>query len=274
MKAQANGVLNLSTLDGWWDEAWELGIRHGSEIGWAIGKGETYSDPARQDEVEAEALYDLMEGEIVPAFYERRADGLPRKWIARMKSSIALLCPEFNMHRMVKQYTNDYYLVAHDRYSKLKDGGASEAKHMAAWLRRVEEAWPCLRVESVEDSVPEMDLGDRVQLSARIFLNGLSPDDVVVESVLGRVSASGEIGEFTTTRMQPCGPGENERYGFQCSLEPKGQSGLYGYAVRVLPKHPQSLSRFLPGLIAWAANGLTVHDRVAVAAACGGRSES
>jgi starch phosphorylase len=124
-----------------------------------------------------------------------------------MKSSIALLCPEFNMHRMVKQYTNDYYLVAHDRYRDLNGESGCRAKDMAAWLSRVEEAWPRLRVESVEDSVPEMDLGDRVQVSARVFLDALSPDDVVVESVLGRVGGNGEIGEFTTTPMQPCGAG-------------------------------------------------------------------
>jgi len=101
------------------DEAWELGIRHNAEIGWAIGRGETYSDLSRQDDVEADALYDLLEGEIVPAFYARRADGLPMKWISRMKASIAILCPEFNMHRMVKQYTNEYYMVAHNRYLDL-----------------------------------------------------------------------------------------------------------------------------------------------------------
>lgn len=98
-----------------------------------------------------------------------------------------------------------------------------------------------------------------MQLSARVFLDVLTPDDLVVESVLGRVSGNGEIGEFATTPMQPCGPGENGRYDFQCVLQPKGQSGLYGYAVRVLPRHPYALSRFLPGLIVWAAKSLSAH---------------
>jgi starch phosphorylase len=100
MKAQANGVLSLSTLDGWWDEAWEIGKQSRTEVGWAIGSGEAYADQNHQDQVEADALYELLEREIVPAFYERRSDGLPRKWISRMKSSITKLCPEFNMHRM------------------------------------------------------------------------------------------------------------------------------------------------------------------------------
>ena len=116
MKAQANGALNVSTLDGWWDEAWQIGLDTGAEVGWAIGKGEPYQDPGYQDQVEAQALYQLLEREIVPAFYERRADGLPRKWIDRMKTSIIRLCPEFNMHRMVIQYANGYYLSVHCRH--------------------------------------------------------------------------------------------------------------------------------------------------------------
>jgi glycogen phosphorylase len=229
-------------------------MRHGAEIGWAIGSGEFYNDSSRQDDVEAEALYDLLEGEIVPAFYERRADGLPRKWIARMKSSIAMLCPEFNMHRMVKQYTNEYYLVAHNRYRDLSAESASKATHLAAWLSRVEKAWPCLRVESVEDNVPEIDLGERMQVSARVYLDSLTPEDVAVESVMGRVSADGEITNFAATPMQPCGQNSPGSYVFQCIIEPRVRSGLYGYAIRVLPRHPHELSAFRPGLILWASN--------------------
>ena len=93
MKAMANGALNLSTLDGWWDEAWETASAARAFIGWAIGNGENYDNADYQDQVESEALYDLLEQDIVPTFYERSADGLPRRWIAHMKSSIATLCP-------------------------------------------------------------------------------------------------------------------------------------------------------------------------------------
>jgi starch phosphorylase len=253
MKAQANGVLNLSTLDGWWDEAWDLGTRHRAEIGWAIGRGETYSDLSRQDDIEAEALYALLEKEIIPTFYERGADGLPRKWIARMKSSITVLCPEFNMHRMAKQYTDEYYLVAHDRCLELAADGASKARSLAAWLDRVEKAWPRLRVESVENSVPEIALGDRVQLSARVFLDSLTPDDVLVETLMGRVNADGELTDFAASPMQAAsGASSAGTYTFGCDIQPKVRSGLYGYAIRILPNHPSVRNRFLPGLIRWA----------------------
>ena len=254
MKAQANGVLNLSTLDGWWDEAWELGIRNSAEVGWAIGRGEVYSDLSRQDDVEAEALYDLLEGEIVPAFYERRADRLPRKWIARMKSSIAVLCPEFNMHRMVKQYTNEYYLVAHNRFRDLNEGNRSEGIQLAAWLNKMEQAWPRLRIDSVDESVLEIELGAPLEMSATVFLDTLTPDDVTVESVLGRISADGEITDFVATPMQSRERNSAGMHVFHSVVQPTTRSGMYGYAIRLLPKHPQLLTPFLPGLILWAVD--------------------
>jgi glycogen phosphorylase len=251
MKAQANGVLSLSTLDGWWDEAWELGRRTESEVGWAIGSGETYADLAQQDQVESEAVYELLEREIVPSFYERRADGLPRKWIARMKSSIAKLCPTFNMHRMVREYTSEYYLVAHERYAALSDRGAASAKQLASWLDKVEGAWPRVRVESMEDGASEVALGKVVQVSARVFLDVLTPDDVTVEIVAGRVNADGDITDFFTTPMQASEQNGQAGYRFESEIQPGSRSGLYGYAIRILPKHLELVSPFLPGLILW-----------------------
>ncbi len=258
MKAQANGVLNLSTLDGWWDEAWEIGLRRAADIGWSIGRGESYDDPSRQDDVEAKALYDLLEGEIVPTFYERRADGLPFKWIARMKSSIAMLCPEFNMHRMVKQYTNEYYRVAHKRFSELNAENGFKAVQLAAWLRKVETAWPRLRMDSVEDSATEIEVGVPLEVTARVFLDTLTPDDVTLEIVMGRMSADGEITDFVASPMQAREPDADGTYVFHSVLQPTTRSGMYGYAIRILPKHSNAKSRFLPGLILWAGNNLSL----------------
>ncbi len=106
MKVAFNGGINLSILDGWWDEAYE------SDIGWAIGKGEVYGDTEYQDEIESNALYDLLEKEIIPSFYERDSEGLPRSWIARMKTSMRKLCPVFNIERMVQEYAFNMYMPA------------------------------------------------------------------------------------------------------------------------------------------------------------------
>jgi starch phosphorylase len=253
MKAQANGVLNVSTLDGWWDEAWRMGSGSDCEVGWAIGNGEAYSDLSEQDNVEAEALYDLLEREIVPAFYERRADGLPRKWIARMKTSIATLCPVFNMHRMVMQYATEYYLVAHRRSQHLREQNAVYTRHLAAWLSRTQAAWPRVSVESTGEIVPEIRLGDLLPVSASVALNGLAPKDVTVQVITGQVNGSGDMADVTVVAMEPNGQDAAGKSLFQAVLRCSSRSGLHGYAIRVLPRHPDAVSPFIPGLIAWAS---------------------
>jgi len=252
MKAQANGVLNLSILDGWWDEAWQLGKERGVDVGWAIGSGEAYSDPGYQDQVEAQALYELLEREIVPTFFDRRADGMPPRWVARMKSSIAALCPEFNMHRMVTQYTNEYYLAADQRYRALSKENAERARKFSAWLQRVQAAWPHLVVEAVDSAVRELGVGGQFDVAARVNLNTLNADDVSVEVLAGRVDADGEIKSPSATRMELLRIDASRTYVFHCSVQPAAGSGMYGYAVRVLPKHSDSVTPFIPGLISWA----------------------
>jgi starch phosphorylase len=251
MKAQANGVLNVSTLDGWWDEAWRFRGDDGANVGWSIGHGETYPDIAVQDQVEAEALYELLERQITPMFYERRADGMPPKWIGLMKTSIAKLCPEFNMHRMVKQYAEAYYLVTHRRYLNLNAEESVRARRLADWLVRVEAAWPSLRVDPVKSDVSEIRLGDQIQVSARVALNSLTPDDVTVQVVSGSIDASGEITNPVIIPMQPSGKDGSASDLFQAAFKPSAKTGLQGYSIRVLPKHADLISPFLPGLITW-----------------------
>jgi glycogen phosphorylase len=251
MKAQANGVINVSTLDGWWDEAWQLRGDDGADVGWAIGHGETYSDLAHQDQVEAEALYELLERQIAPIFYERRADGMPSKWIGLMKTSIAKLCPEFNMHRMVKQYAEAYYLVTHSRYMNLNAEESVRTRRLADWLTKIEAAWPSLRVDSVKNEISEIRLGDQIQLSARVALNALTPEDVSVEVVSGAIDAGGEILNPGTIPMQPKGKDGSGADLFQAVLTPSTQTGMHGYSIRILPRHPDLISPFLPGLITW-----------------------
>ena len=253
MKAQANGALNLSTLDGWWDEAWQLGKEQGVDVGWTIGSGETYKDSGYQDQVEAEALYELLENEIVPTFYDRRTDGLPPKWVARMKSSIATLCPEFNMHRMVTQYTNQYYTVADRRFRSLSADDAARARSYSAWLQRIQAAWGGLRAESVSVPVRETGLGETIEVSACVELNALSTEDVAVEVLTGRIDADGEISNPEVTSMEPSSKQSSGGQLFHARVQPLAGSGMYGYAIRVLPNHSDSVSRFIPGLIYWAS---------------------
>jgi glycogen phosphorylase len=252
MKAAANGVLNLSTLDGWWDEAWRADNRP-IPIGWAIGAGESYDNLDYQDQVESEALYEQLEADVVPAFYERSVDGLPRRWTARMKASVGELACFFSTHRMVRDYTERFYLKAESRYKKLSASGAAAARGLAAWKARVERAWPQVRVENAESCFPSQ-AAVSGEFSARIWvrLGELSPDDVAVELYTGRVDTAGEIVEPETFAMRVSGNGHEGRYLFEAAGVPARKSGIYGCTVRVLPKHPDLTSSILPGLLTWA----------------------
>jgi starch phosphorylase len=251
MKALANGALNLSTLDGWWDEAWESGLDSATQVGWAIGKGETYEDTGYQDRVEAEALYGLLEHDIVPTFYERRADGIPRRWVDLMKSSMGLLCPQFNMHRMVMQYADEYYLATHRRYCRLHAEDAARARNLAAWKKRVEWAWPRVQVRPIPAGSEEVELGSEVVITAEVALDALTPDDVSVQLVTGRVDARGELQDRVLFPMDCSGRESSGAYVFRSVWRP-GKSGLCGYAIRVLPKNADAVGPFWPPLITWA----------------------
>jgi len=247
MKAAANGVLNLSILDGWWDEAYRR------EVGWAIGAGETYDDYDYQNQIEAEALYDLLERDVVPIFYDRGANSLPRRWIARMKASIGTLCHFYNTHRMVREYTERFYLPAAARYGQLTDDRMDHARALAAWKARAKEHWSQVRVEAIEaGSLRELQVGSDVTVRAWVRLGALTPDDVAVELYLGQVDAHGEIVEAEVVPMELVGPEGEGRFLFQVASVTCPKSGLHGYTVRVLPHHPDLTSPFLPGFIVWA----------------------
>lgn len=247
MKATANAVLNLSILDGWWEEAYQ------PEVGWAIGRGETYDDREYQDQVEAEALYDLLERDVVPLFYDRGVNGLPRRWIARMKDSIGNLCYFFNTHRMVQEYTERFYLPGAERYERITADDMVRAKALAAWKTRVQENWPQVRIERVEaEPFTELQVGDRFQARARVYLGTLTPDDVRVELYLGRVDAAGDLVGAEAILMKPVEGGKAGSCLFETNEVVCFASGRHGYTVRVLPNHPDLAKSFLPGLIAWA----------------------
>jgi len=253
MKAAANGALNLSVLDGWWDEAWRVPELRTNPIGWAIGSGETYDNAEYRDQVESEALCDLLERDVVPTFYDRGLDRLPRQWIARMKASIGVLCHFFNTHRMVRDYTDVFYLPAHAKQRELGADGAARAKVLARWLERVRREWPQVRIEAVDGSPAlELRVGATAHVSARISLGALTPEDVEVQLYLGRLDPTGEIADAQAIPMNPAGRDERGWHLFEATAVPCSRSGLHGYTLRVLPHHHDLTVRFLPGLITWA----------------------
>ncbi len=246
MKAAANGVLNVSILDGWWDEAYSL------DVGWAIGRGEEYPDEASQDQVESGALYELLETQVAPMFYERGADNLPRRWVARMKSAMRALSPEYNTHRMVREYTTDTYVPASECTRILSEDDFARARKLAAWKRRVKQHWEGVRVESVlQRSADTLKVGGTAQVQAKVRLGELEPDDVAVQLYSGRVDARGNIADPSITSMHPVSASDGIAL-FEGTAAPCSASGLHGYTVRVLPRHPTLSNAWDLKVVRWA----------------------
>jgi starch phosphorylase len=245
MKVVPNGGLNLSILDGWWCEGYR------PEAGWAIGKGEDYADHAYQDTVESSALYDLLENDVVPLFYGRAADGLPRAWIARMKRSMRLLTPVFSTNRMLWEYAERYYVPAARCYERLSAGGMAGARQMAAWKAAIRKGWGGVEVESVEDASPgSRRVGEGFELAVVVRLGSVEPKDVAVEAYFGPLSATREIQRGRAVALgleRSLGDG---RHRYAGSI-PCQRSGMQGFTVRVRPSHAEACELMGTGLVAW-----------------------
>ncbi len=247
MKVCVNGGLNLSILDGWWCEAYT------GDNGWAIGAGEEYADNDRtyQDDVESRAIYDILEQEIVPLYYNRSADGLPRGWINYMKNAMKTVCPVFNTHRMVEEYTRVSYVPSALRFSHLAGANLKSATELSTWRRKLMREWPQVRVERIDaDGKDAMHVGAEFDIAARISLGGLTPDDVEVQLFHGIIDNAGEIPQPATIAMSSNGDHSGSSWSFKGKIRCQS-SGHYGYTVRVLPRHANLGNAFEPGLVCW-----------------------
>jgi len=246
MKASMNGLPNLSVLDGWWDEA------DYARTGWAIGHGENYDDPNYQDEVEANALYDLLEKEVVPLFYDHRdVDGLPRPWVAKMKDAIRLNCPFFNTARMVREYAQRAYFPASDRHQILKADNYAPTRELATWKAKLSEHWFNIRIKDMDVSTgAAIEVNQTVNVKAKLDLATLTNEDVQVELYQGAIDANGEIVNAVTVVMDY--QGQDTDLSVYTADITYTTSGLQGLSLRVLPKHQHLSSPYEPRLIAWA----------------------
>jgi glycogen phosphorylase len=246
MKAAMNGLPNLSVLDGWWDEADYI------RTGWPIGHGEDYDDPTYQDDVEANALYDILEKEVVPLFYDRDKDEIPRGWVAKMKEAIYLNTPQFNTARMVKDYANLGYFAASDRAQTLASDHYSPGKELATWHARVAYHWYEVRFEQVAISdTTDLQVNQLFKVTAAIRLGALTPDDVGVELYQGKVSVDGEIHSGAAVPMAYQGIDAEGRSIYALEMQYTA-SGLQGLSLRILPKHRYLNSPYDPKLVLWA----------------------
>ncbi|GAA5010903.1 alpha-glucan family phosphorylase [Kitasatospora paranensis] len=263
MKAALNGCLNLSILDGWWDE-WYDG-RNGWAIPTADGSGPERLDPdspeaERRDDLEAAALYDLIEHQVAGRFYDRGADGLPHAWIAMVRHTLVTLGPKVLAGRMVREYVERLYAPAATAQRELaapEPGGAGHAgaRELAQWKARVGASWPAVRVEHVEADAPgdAQELGSALELRVQVSLGALEPADVEVQVVAGRVDEADGISDAAVLALKPSGgPDLTGRHRYEGSLE-LSRTGPFGYTVRVLPAHRLLASPAELGLVALPA---------------------
>lgn len=251
MKSALNGGLNLSIRDGWWDEWYD------GQNGWEIPTADGVVDEGRRDDLEANALYDLIEQTVRRQFYERDDNGVPSRWVDMVRHTLKELGPKVLASRMVRDYTQNYYAPA--AQSAARTIASTEglpfgaARELAAYRTRVRESWPYVRITEVDSSgLPDTPLlGSELTLAATVLLGGLAPDEVVVQAVVGRVDDDDALIKPIHVDMTHIGSSDDGAQIFiaQTALP---LSGSVGYTVRVLPHHPLLASDTELGLVTFA----------------------
>ncbi|WP_141577710.1 alpha-glucan family phosphorylase [Actinomadura sp. WMMA1423] len=256
MKAALNGGLNLSIRDGWWDEWYD------GQNGWAIPSADGLASPDRRDELEAAALYELIEDHVSVTFYDRDSAGLPRRWLEMVKHTIATVGPKVLASRMLRDYVDELYTPAAVSERSMVADKFAGARELAAWKRQVRGAWPRVAVEHVESKGEDSpQVGARLAVRVVVDLGGLAPEDVAVEVAYGRVDDADALVEPSYLELADGGPAENGRRRYTGEV-PLGRSGAFGYSVRVVPNHPLLPGRTEMGLVALppAPQGMTNGD--------------
>ncbi|HEX6936400.1 MAG TPA: alpha-glucan family phosphorylase [Actinomycetes bacterium] len=256
MKAALNGCLNLSVLDGWWDEMYD------GHNGWAIPTADGVTDPDHRDDLEAGALYDLLEHTVAPLFYGRDGDGHPQRWIEMVRHTLQTLGPKVLASRMVRDYVLGLYAPA-AASSRALDGNYVGARELAAWKHRVRASWSGVRVDHVEASgvadAPEV--GSTLELRAFVSLGQLTPADVDVQVVYGRVDEADRLNDSSTVslRHDETYEGGRHRYVGEVKLD---RPGPFGYTTRIVPQHPLTSGPAELGLAALPAESVGMDSGV------------
>ncbi len=247
MKMIANGGLNLSVMDGWWDEAYT------PEVGWRIGNGEEYDNLDYQDEVESRLIYEVIEKEIVPLFYNRGDDKLPRGWINTMKNSMKQLGPVYNTHRMVQEYSKKFYFPSLEKRLNLMENDWEVGKQFSAWKRKVFYNWDKVKFINISEEKKNNDLkvGEKYPVTAEVELGELTTDDVEVQIYFGKVDSGDESSRNYTNMADITKKVKSGKITYRGEIECK-DTGLIGFTLRILPKHKQLINAFEMGLIRWA----------------------
>ncbi len=243
MKACMNGVLNLSVLDGWYDEAYE------SSGGWAIGDRVAYSDD--QNPIHASSIYSMLENEIVPLYYARNEGEVPFEWIKRMKTCLANMTPRFSCGRMVNEYMSELYQPAHTAWKAISNDEFRAAREKTKWEARIQQSWDRIRfVETGADPEDHVMSGASLPISVKLDLGDLTPDELRVEAVIGQVGVSGQLQDTVVIPLSPQSNGVGP-VNFTSEFRVQ-QTGRIGYSIRVSPNQfDNPLTRPCNSLLKW-----------------------
>ncbi|MDP8953833.1 MAG: alpha-glucan family phosphorylase [Actinomycetota bacterium] len=243
-KAALNGSLNCSVLDGWWDEMFD------GENGWAISSAEAIDDLAKRDQVEADSLFSLLEDQIVPLFYERTQGPVPRRWISRVKSSLASLGPRVTADRMVRDYVAELYEPTGARADALAADGCARAKALAAWKQRVHAGWKGVHIDAVAGDDVAPDLGGEREVELVVALGDLAAADVEVQVLHGPVGHNDELAQAAVVTMELVGAAEDDHLRYRARIT-CDRPGRYGFTARIVPAHPDLVTPIELALVTW-----------------------
>jgi glycogen phosphorylase len=246
MKAVMNGVMNFSVLDGWWCEGYKPGA------GWALSEKETYADPALQNELDAETIYNILENDIVPTYYEQDKNGISERWVSHIRNTIADIAPDFVMGRMLDDYQARFYSKIATRSQQLKKDNYRAARELSDWKNRIRRAWQA--VELVDLQAPDtfnrsLPLGEKFEASVTLNLQNLAANDVGVELVFYRRLSETELELISTHPLELEGQRGAEAT-YACHVQPK-LAGVFEYGFRLFPTHPLLPHRQDFGLVRW-----------------------
>ena len=249
MKAAMNGALNLSVLDGWWGEGYD---DEGEVLnGWAIKPAPGHLNEAQRDAEEARTLYELLQDHVIPTYYRTGPMGYSPEWVAMSKQSIATIAPRFNVIRMVAEYVKKFYAPAAQHGRRYSSNDFAVARSIADWKAHIRSAWPGVRLHRLDTPERRLTFGTSLQIQVAVQLNGLSPEDVTVEALIGRPSPNGN---FTRrARHYPLATGGvtgNGEMLYTIDLTPE-LCGKLEYRIRIFPSHPALIHKFEPGLMIW-----------------------
>jgi len=245
MKAAANGVLNVSILDGWWCEGYS------EDTGWRIGNGEEYTDPAYQDSVESQALYNVLENEVIPCFYERKNGDIPARWLKMMKAAMVMAMQHFCTHVMISKYESLFYAPAAKHLVSLTADNAKEAVVFSKQYQRLDNLWSNIKIETpVQETEGPFRVGDNFTVTAKVNLGELRPDEVNIELYYGPLKTVDTISESHYEKMTVKEDQGNGSYLYTCNITCVA-SGRYGFTVRAVPSGDDRI-KFAPGHITWA----------------------